>query len=165
MKANALMKHNIDAILKARGQTRKDLAAWCRRGESWISKIMKEDQREFPMKYFDRIADFCGISAYQLLQPGISHLTERRSGRDRRMLHDRRIAAPVIRQEEGVVDPLDAALIRRLNSMTYEKRRRVERWIDVTLLQEQRPKGSDRVDPQETVGTRHAPTRRTRGKP
>jgi len=88
------MKSNIDALLRARGQTRKDLAQWCRRTESWISKIMREDRREFPMQYFDRIADFFGIATYQLLQPGITPLTERRSkGTPRRSGKDRRISA------------------------------------------------------------------------
>ncbi len=91
LRANVLMKRNVDALLRGRKQTRKDLADWCRKSESWISKIMAEDRREFPMKYFDRIADFFGIATYQLLQPGISSLTERRAGRDRRALMERRV--------------------------------------------------------------------------
>jgi hypothetical protein len=92
MHANRLMKSNIDALLRARGQTRKDLAIWCRKTESWISKIFTEDRREFPMQYFDRIADFFGIATYQLLQPGISPLTERRAGTQRRSGRDRRVS-------------------------------------------------------------------------
>lgn len=93
MQANRLMKQNIDALLRARGQTRKDLALWCRKTESWISKIMRSERREFPMKYFDRIADFFGLATYQLLQPGINPLTERRSRLNRRVVPDRRISA------------------------------------------------------------------------
>lgn len=93
IKANLLMKRNIDALLRGRGQTRRDLARWCRRSDAWIAKIMAEDQREFPMKYFDRISDFFGIATYQLLQPGVSHLTERRQAKDRRSGADRRIGA------------------------------------------------------------------------
>ena len=92
MQANRLMKQNVDALLRARGQTRKDLAVWCRKTESWISKIMKEERREFPMKYFDRIADFFGLATYQLLQPGLSPLTERRSKVSRRVVRDRRVS-------------------------------------------------------------------------
>src|SRR3990167_10655822 len=92
MRANALIKANIDALLRARGLTRKDLAQWCRRSESWISKIMSEDRREFPMKYWDRIGDFLGIAAYQLLQPGLGGVGERRKG-ERRAGNDRRISA------------------------------------------------------------------------
>lgn len=101
MKANELMKRNIDALLKQRHLSRKDLALWCRRGESWISKIMKEDRREFPMKYWDRIADFFGMAAYQLLQPGIGG-HERRSGSDRRTGKDRRLSAMNHRLRESV---------------------------------------------------------------
>jgi hypothetical protein len=95
MKANTLLKHNIDTILRARGQSRKDLAFWCRRSESWISKIFRSERRELPIRYLDRIADFFGIAPYQLLQPGISAVTERRrrerrTGRDRRLGHKQR---------------------------------------------------------------------------
>lgn len=128
MKANELMKRNIDALLHARHQQRKDLAVWCRRGESWISKIMKEDRREFPMKYWDRIADFFGIATYQLLQPGISPLTERRKGGDRRSGQDRRKSAINHRVRETVssaiatLTPEDVADLLRLKSMDAEKR-------------------------------------------
>lgn len=107
LKANALMKANISALLSARGQSKRDLAKWCRRTDAWIGKIMSEDTREFPMKYFDRIADFFGIATYQLLQPGISPLTERRSKRDRRSGHDRRVSAAVLSQKPGDVDLMD----------------------------------------------------------
>lgn len=93
MHANRLLKQNVDALLRARGQTRKDLAVWCRKTESWISKIMKEERREFPMHSLDRIADFFGLAAYQLLQPGLVPMTERRSGNPRRTIKDRRISA------------------------------------------------------------------------
>lgn len=91
MQANQLLKEHIDTLLRARGQTRKDLAQWCHRGESWISKIFKEDRREIPLKYLDRIADFFRIATYQLFQPGISGLTERRSALERRTGQDRRL--------------------------------------------------------------------------
>jgi hypothetical protein len=97
MKASHLLKHNIDTLLLARHQTRHDLAQWCRRSDAWLSKIMSDSAenqqgRNVPLKYLDRIADFFGIATYQLFQPGISPLTERRSGRDRRTGLDRRVS-------------------------------------------------------------------------
>lgn len=94
LRANLLMKQNVRALLRVRGATQKDLADWCRKGESWLSKILDEkpeNKREFPMKYFDRIADFLGVQTYQLFQPGISGLSERRKGSDRRIGAERRI--------------------------------------------------------------------------
>jgi hypothetical protein len=96
MKALALLKHNIDAILKERRQTRRDLAQYVRQSfdnkkiDPWISHIFTDADAEFQMKYLDRIADFFGVTVYQLFQPGISHLTERRkserrTGRERRL--------------------------------------------------------------------------------
>ena len=131
------MKRNVDALLKARGQTRRDLAFWCRRGDAWISKIMAEDRREFPMKYFDRIADFFGIATYQLLQPGISHLTERRVGKDRRTGQERRIGA---RHPKADVTPIrrldltseDEAVLADIRSLSYEDVRRLKDWLAVT---------------------------------
>jgi hypothetical protein len=96
MRAGELLKHNIKALLKARHQTQRDLAQWCRRDESWLGHALNEPQRGIPIQYLDRIADFFGIATYQLLQPGISALTERRvaerrKGRDRRLGHTARV--------------------------------------------------------------------------
>lgn len=92
MTANLLMKQNVSTLLRQRKLSQKDLAMYCHRKESWISKILTVPSREFPMKYWDKIADFLGVSTYQLLQPGMSNLTERRAGVDRRSVKDRRIA-------------------------------------------------------------------------
>src|SRR3990167_1597702 len=90
MRANALLKENVATLLRVRGQSRKSLAHWCYRSESWISKVFAEDRREFSLKDLDRIADFFGFATYQLFQPGISLQTERRHGIERRKGHDRR---------------------------------------------------------------------------
>jgi transcriptional regulator with XRE-family HTH domain len=92
LKAHLLLKSNVDALLHARGQTRKELAVYCRRTESWISQIFTKQERNIPLKYLDRIADFFGIATYQLFQPGITPLTERRRGADRRSGRDRRLS-------------------------------------------------------------------------
>src|SRR5688500_7789418 len=112
MKAIALLKRNIDAMLHARGQTRHDLAVWCRRSDAWISKIFTEPKagrgdradRGIPLKYLDRMAEFFGVATYQLFQPGISHLTERRVLKDRRKGSDRRVSRAVISEQPGDVD-------------------------------------------------------------
>jgi hypothetical protein len=93
MKASALLKANIDALLRARHQTRHDLASWCRRSDAWLSKILGKDNRNIPLEYLDRMADFFGLATYQLFQPGISPLHERRKGLDRRKGRDRRLSA------------------------------------------------------------------------
>lgn len=119
LKANLLLKHNITALLRARGQDNKDLAMWCRRSESWMSQIFTKEERGIPLKYLDRIADFFGIATYQLLQPGISPLTERRSKRDRRSGHDRRVSAVVLSQKPGDVDLMD--VVRAISRPGREK--------------------------------------------
>jgi len=91
MKANVLLKRNIDALLKRRGHSQKDLAQYCYRTEEWLSKALRDEKRGIPLKYLDRIAAFFGIEPYQLVQPGINALTERRSGLERRSGTERRI--------------------------------------------------------------------------
>lgn len=118
VKAVALLKHNIDALLKARGQTRRDLARWCRRSEGWLSQIFSDDERNLPLKYLDRIADFFGLVTYQLFQPGISPLTERRV-MTRRSGRDRRISAAVFSEKPGDVDAIH--LIRALSPQGREQ--------------------------------------------
>lgn len=120
LKASELLKHNIDALLEARHQTRPELARWCRRSRSWLDKAFSEGRREIPLKYLDRIADFFGIATYQLLQPGISSLTERRVKQDRRSGRDRRISrAMPLSQKPGDVDLMD--VIRALSREGRER--------------------------------------------
>lgn len=90
MNASLLLKANVDALLRVQHKQRKDLALWCRKSESWISKIYREERRRFPITMLDRIADFFGVAVYQLLQPGMAahserRLGERRTGKDRRL--------------------------------------------------------------------------------
>lgn len=92
LRANLLLKQNIDGLLQDRGYTRKDLAQWCHRTEGWISKIFRRPEREFPTKYLDRMADFFGLQAWQLFQPGITRASERRKRIDRRQRAERRVA-------------------------------------------------------------------------
>lgn len=91
LKSHILLKENIDALLEKRGMNRKDLAQWCRNSESWISKIFRNPNKHMPSQYLDRIADALGVAVYQLYQPGISRMAERRIGTDRRSGQERRI--------------------------------------------------------------------------
>lgn len=91
VQAHILIKQNVSALLRIRHKKAKDLAQYCHRSESWISKILSEPRRQFPYKYLDRMADFLGVSTYQLLQPGFTQESERRSGFDRRRAKERRI--------------------------------------------------------------------------
>lgn len=89
--APRMFSENVSALLHARNQKAKSLALWCRKSENWISKILK-NKTQARMEDLDRIADFFGIATYQLFQPGISSITERRRAQDRRSGQDRRIS-------------------------------------------------------------------------
>lgn len=141
MKANLLLKHNIDTLLKARRQTRRDLAAWCRQSinpkiiDPWISQIFTDPDREFQMKYLDRMADFFGLEVYQLFQPGISAVTERRSGTERRVRADRRISGrhgghPLSPVRQIAVTPEDESLLSDLHALKHEQYQHVRGWIN-----------------------------------
>ena len=125
MKALPLLKHNIDTLLKARSQTRRDLAMWVRQSmdkkkiDPWISHIFTNPDAEFQMKYLDRIADFFGLAVYQLFQPGIADRSERRSGSDRRKRLDRRVSAAVISQKA-----LDVDIIHIVRALQQEGRQK-----------------------------------------
>lgn len=160
MRASLLLKHNIDTLLKARHQTRHDLAVWVRQStdkgkvDPWISKIFTRADREFQLKYLDRIADFFGIAVYQLFQPGISPFTERRKGADRRDGRDRRISANVLSEKPGDVDVM--SLIRALSSAG--RQRALEHLVDLVNdeLRGPRSRESDGGGPGHTGGTRRA---------
>lgn len=121
LKAGRLLKLNIETLLKARGQTQHELARYCHRTDAWLSKILSDsngEDREVPLKYLDRIADFFGIATYQLFQPGISPLTERRHA-DRRIGRDRRISQVVLSERPGDVDVMQ--VIRALSRTGREQ--------------------------------------------
>lgn len=164
MKAHHLLKQNIDTLLQARRQKRKELAAWCRRSESWLSQIFTDDERNLPLKYLDRIADFFGLSTYQLFQPGISPLTERRNGGDRRSGQDRRISArradlPRTPLRELSVTPEDEAVLAELHALDYDTYQRVKGWITVAKL----GAGSGRRPPPPSAPPPGAPGQSGRG--
>lgn len=140
VKANLLIKHNIDAILKARGQTRRDLAQWClgttdKRADSWLSHIFGPkgfQTREIPNVYLDKIADFFGLAVYQLFQPGISPLSERRKSGDRRNGKDRRISRRgdqpgTMRASDLSLTAADVAFLLRVRSLTKRDRQELEK--------------------------------------
>jgi hypothetical protein len=89
-KADHVLRANIEHLLAARKEDQKTLAQWCGHDKSWINKFLNKG-RGISLKDFDKIADFFGLETYQLFQPGISRLTERRSQTDRRTGQDRRI--------------------------------------------------------------------------
>jgi hypothetical protein len=127
MKAGYLLKQNIEALLSARRQSKHDLAKWCHRSDAWLSKILGKDNRNLPLEYLDRIADFFGIATYQLFQPGISPLLERRK-MERRSGKDRRISAAnqVIREQVSTVvstlTPADLADVIRWRALSEASR-------------------------------------------
>jgi hypothetical protein len=90
MQAQYLLRENIKALLRSRQEDASALSGWLGHDKSWINKILN-GHRDMQIGDFDRVADFFGIATYQLLQPGISRLTERRQNSDRRVGRDRRI--------------------------------------------------------------------------
>lgn len=97
MSASYTLGRNIKALLAKRHLQQQDLATWCHVTPAWISKILSdpkpgEPENRISMKHLDRIAEFFGFSVYQLFLPGISDLTERRSGKERRGEMDRRVS-------------------------------------------------------------------------
>src|SRR5678816_4275505 len=83
LKAIYVLRENIRKLLDARKEDQQTLARWCGHDKSWINKFLNEG-RGVTLKDFDRIATFFGLETYQLFQPGISMLTERRTAIERR---------------------------------------------------------------------------------
>src|SRR3990167_4215581 len=169
MKANLLLKHNIDTLLNARRQTRHDLAVWVRQStdkkkvDPWISQIFTQQDREFQLKYLDRIADFFGIAVYQLFQPGISPFTERRKGTQRRSGRDRRLSANVLSEKPGDVDVM--SLIRALS--THGRQRALEHLVDLVNdeLRGPQTRSGDGDGPHHSDGTPRVRRTRTKKEP
>lgn len=108
LRAVNLLRENIRSLLRARGTNQKELSFFLRRHPTTINKFLK-GTREVQLADLDRMADFFGLATYQLFQPGISPLTERRSGKERRSGQDRRISHAQ-RLEEAVRPPKEPRL-------------------------------------------------------
>lgn len=104
MRAQHILRENIKALLRIRGENSVSLARWLGHQKSWINKILN-GHRDMQIEDFDRVADFFGVATYQLFQPGISPMTERRSGRDRRKVAERRIGH-TLREMHGVANEI-----------------------------------------------------------
>lgn len=95
LKALYLLRENIRYLLDKRHESQTALAQFCGHQKAWINKFLNDrniiNGREVSIADMDKIAQFFGLAVYQLFQPGISALGERRSASDRRSGQDRRI--------------------------------------------------------------------------
>lgn len=95
LKALYILRENIQSLLSARRESQTALATHVGHQRAWINKFLNDRDaasgREVSIRDLDKIATFFGLATYQLFQPGISALTERRSAVDRRTGRDRRV--------------------------------------------------------------------------
>jgi hypothetical protein len=151
VKSQFVLKQNIRTLLRARGLNQSSLAFFCRKTESWISQILTKPNRGFRMGELDCIADFFGLEVYQLFQPGISPLTERRSGRDRRSGVERRVshAGAILEHSPSLVEL--EKLLRGATGLSAEQYRRFSRHVKAALtLEEQGLGAAGQPDSRET---------------
>jgi transcriptional regulator with XRE-family HTH domain len=97
------LRQNVESLLFRRKENQKTLADATGIDPTTLNKFLR-GTREIQLKDLDAIADFFGIATYQLFQPGIAPLTERRVG-ERRRGQERRIghqARELHRVEAGV---------------------------------------------------------------
>lgn len=161
LRASSILGQNIAALLKARGQSQHDLAMWCRHSDVWLSNFLA-GKRQIQIKDLDRIADFFGLATYQLFQPGITPLYERRraadrrAGRDRRIGHMRRLMLGLgsIEPYRHATDPAIAAELQRLTE-AHEQ--------EVSALLSSRKHGGQTPSPRGTLPAAPKSRRAVRG--
>lgn len=85
-----VLRENLIALMRKRGMTQDELARAVGRKKSWLNKFLK-GSRQIQLVDIDSMADYLGVSTYQLFQPGITRTAERRVG-ERRTGKDRRLA-------------------------------------------------------------------------
>jgi transcriptional regulator with XRE-family HTH domain len=88
MNTQRLLLQNLRILIEERRVTQRKVAAWVGHHETWLSKILREE-RGLSLEEIDKLAEFFGLTGYQLCSPGISSMTERRRG-DRRSGRERR---------------------------------------------------------------------------
>lgn len=92
LKALYILRQNVRDLLLAR----KESEAWLAqclgfKHRSSLNKFLNSERAGFQMSRLDKMAAFFGLPVYQLFQPGISAVTERRTGVSRRSGRDRRV--------------------------------------------------------------------------
>jgi transcriptional regulator with XRE-family HTH domain len=90
-KALSQLRMNVEFLLTIRKEKKQDLAAEMKLDPSTLTKFLN-GTREIQFHHLDGMATFFGLEIYQLFQPGISPLGERRHIKDRRQGGDRRKA-------------------------------------------------------------------------
>lgn len=90
-KTSEQLRQNITALFAARKETPSQLAFALKKHRSWMTRFLNGERHELQLKDLDKIAEFFGVATYQLFQPGISALTERRRATERRSGRDRRV--------------------------------------------------------------------------
>lgn len=99
------LRENVKELLRRRGHNQNQLAFALKRHPTTVNKFLM-GTREVQLADLDGMADFFGIPVYQLFQPGISRLTERRvlsrrRDADRRIGHDQRKMAELASEMEA----------------------------------------------------------------
>ena len=91
LKGLYVLRQNVRWLLTDRKESEATLAQWLGfKHRSSLNKFLNNERAGFQMARLDRLGAFFGLPVYQLFQPGISRLTERRT-RERRTGHERRI--------------------------------------------------------------------------
>lgn len=88
------LRENVRELIRVRGVQQNDITFALKKDPTWLSKFL-QGQRPIHITDIDALAEFFGLSGYQLCQPGITAVTERRrqerrSGGERRIGHVKR---------------------------------------------------------------------------
>lgn len=134
LKAINQLRENVKTLLRVRKEDQKTLAFAIGRHPTTINKFLK-GTREIQLQDLDRMADFFGLATYQLFQPGISLLTERRQGPDRRTGRERRVGHRFRALQGPALMSLRLNLVDRKRPI--DGRTFADRYARLTLLQQQ----------------------------
>lgn len=85
-----VLRRNVAMLLDVRKESQTAMAFALNKPKSWINKFLNE-RRAIQLRDLNRIADYFGLEAYELLQPGLTSATERRVNPDRRSGQERRV--------------------------------------------------------------------------
>lgn len=141
LKALHLLRQNVRALLVTRKES-EALLAKCLgfKHRSSLNKFLNSERAGFQMWRLDKLAAFFGLPVYQLFQPGISPLLDRRvdpdrrSGKDRRIGHSQRVMLTLAAELDAHRPPRKGAHVAvvtpspkmaALNRLTEDYERRV----------------------------------------
>lgn len=159
--ARTRVRQRIKRLLEDRGKTNRAFGQWLGHKDGWVSSLLA-GRFSLSLDELDRTAQFFNVPPSEIVR--MSDDAWELSPTEMRVVRALRMLPPTVRDHLVTLadyligaTPEEVELLKRVRQLTGDELRRVEHWIDVTLL-------SQEIEPALALPTDLAVTNATHGK-